>query len=281
MPKKIIVIKSSGQEEPFSEKKYRSSLFRAGASDEIIDEVIKEMQQTIKTKVTTKELYKEAMKILKKKEKSSAGRYHLKYALFELGPSGYPFERFIGDLFEEYGYRVEVSKLIQGFCVTHEVDIIAQKDNKTLLIECKFHNAPGLYCSVKTSLYVNSRFDDIREYAIKNKSKGVPFDEGYLVTNTRFSSDAIAFAECRGVKLIGWHHPKNDGLSRMIDEKGLHPITCVTSLKKAEIRKLILQGIVTCRDLCKNQQSLKDLRLGKERFDEVLKEAGGICKIGD
>jgi hypothetical protein len=81
----------------------------------------------------------------------------------ELGPSGFPFEKYVAEILKYQGYRVEVGVIVEGFCVKHEVDIIAEKEAKHFMIECKFHNQPGTFCDVKIPLYINSRFLDIEK----------------------------------------------------------------------------------------------------------------------
>ncbi|MFP4448724.1 MAG: restriction endonuclease [Bacteroidales bacterium] len=79
----------------------------------------------------------------------------------ELGPSGNPFEYFIGAVFEKQGYKTEVGKVIEGRCVTQEIDVIATKEDNQHLIECKYANDQERRVSIQVPLYVRSRVDDI------------------------------------------------------------------------------------------------------------------------
>ena len=107
----------------------------------------------------------------------------------ELGPTGYPFETFIGKIFEKQGYEVEVGQTIEGYCVSHEMDVIATDKNLQHLVECKkYRTAREKNITIQVPLYVRARIDDI----IK-KRKGLPKYQntefqGWVVTNTRFSS---------------------------------------------------------------------------------------------
>ena len=80
----------------------------------------------------------------------------------QLGPSGHPFEEYIGDILTAKGYDTKVSQILRGACITHEVDVIARTDSRHIMIECKFHNAPGTKSDVQTALYTHARFMDIR-----------------------------------------------------------------------------------------------------------------------
>ena len=70
----------------------------------------------------------------------------------------------------------------------------------------------------------------------------------WLITNTRFSDEAIALAECRGVRLLGWEYPNLQGLNQLLETYQLYPITSIASLKRKQKMDLIKQGIVTCAD---------------------------------
>ena len=49
----------------------------------------------------------------------------------KLGPTGYPFEDFIAKLLQADGYETKVRQILKGECITHEIDVIAEKNNKT------------------------------------------------------------------------------------------------------------------------------------------------------
>ncbi|MGS0527278.1 hypothetical protein ACU8V7_21050 [Zobellia nedashkovskayae] len=44
-----------------------------------------------------------------------------------MGPTGFPFERFIGALLTYSGYETKVGIVMDGICVTHEIDVVAEK----------------------------------------------------------------------------------------------------------------------------------------------------------
>ena len=195
----------------------------------------------------------------------------------ELGPSGYPFERYIGEILKHQGYEVQVGTIVQGLCVTHEVDVLAEDKDELYIIECKFHSNPGNKCDVKTPLYIKSRYDDIVKQWIKTRGNSKKRTEGWLVTNTKFSSDAIQFGNCAGLKLIGWEYPKKGSLKERIDIAGLHPLTSLTTLSRAQKQKLLEKRIVLCRDICDSHSVLNDIGLKRVLISTVLKEAEGLC----
>lgn len=280
MKKKIKIIKASGESEIFSEKKFRQSLARSGAEPEDIKHILSHIEKDVYDGMSTKELYKLTYSLLKKQKiPAVAGRYHLKQAIMQLGPSGFPFERYLGEVLRKQEYHIQVGKGIPGKCApSHEIDLIAKKGTQRLLIECKFHNRSGLRSALKTSLYVKARYDDVQDYIKQQKHTKEKFTRCWLVTNTKFTSVAIAYGECSNLKMISWAHPKDKGLESLIDTKGLHPITCLSTLTGKQIRCLLREGIVLCCDLRKNKKLLKNLKLSAEKIDSVLTECGDICK---
>lgn len=272
------VIKASGEKVFFEPGKIIRSLERAGAGREVIQEVLAETKKQLFDKIPTKEIYKIVFKNLKKLSHSTACKYHLKNAIMELGPAGFPFEKFIATLFEAEGYHTITDQIVKGRCVKHEVDIIAGRDNKHLMIECKFHSDAGNICHVKNALYVYARFLDLEKISLGKHSHAYKFDQGWLVTNTRFSTDAEKYGKCVGMGLLSWNYPKGNGLREIIDRKGLYPVTCLTSLSKNEKQTLLNNNIVLCQTIYESPSVLNPIKLSRIRKKKVLQEAKIISK---
>lgn len=276
----VNVEKASGELVPFDIDKLKRSLYKSGANDAIIQMILSEVESELFEGMTTKEIYRKAFSLLKSKSRASAAKYKLKRALHELGPSGYPFEDFVAEILKFQGYRTKVGEIIRGHCVQHEVDIIAERDGEFLIVECKFHQHQDRYCDVKVPLYIHSRYNDlVRKLSgtamLKDKTP-----EGWIITNTRFTSDAIQYGMCANLHLVGWDFPKRGSLKERIDISGLHPITCLTTLTKREKDMLLEQEIVLCRDLIQNEKTLKNLRLSEARIKNVIAEAQDVCTPG-
>ena len=168
--------------------------------------------------------------------------------------------------------------MLSGDCVTHEIDVIAEKDNNHYMIECKFHNRPGYKCNVKIPLYVHSRFLDVEKQWKKKKESDNKVHQGWVATNTQFTTDAIQYGKCAGMYLLSWNYPKNESLKERIDASGLHPVTCLTTLTGREKRALLDKLIVLCRDICKNENILKKIGVKESRIKKVMAEANALCK---
>ncbi|MFD2823651.1 ATP cone domain-containing protein [Lacinutrix iliipiscaria] len=278
MNKKINIVKYSGEVEAFNIDKLVRSLRHSKANEEVVSQIAKEVLNTLKDGMTTKEIYKIAYEMLKRKSKSSSARYKLKKAIMELGPTGYPFEKFVGKILEHEGYfDVNVGVIMQGHCVTHEVDVTALKENEHYLIECKFHSVQGRFCNVKIPLYINSRFKDLERQWLKQKEHSLKLHKGWVYTNTRLSSDAIQYGKCAGLGLVSWDYPADNNLKGRIDSSRLHPITCLTSLTKKEKQNLLNSGIVLCKELCEKPSILEIEGINELKRKSILKEANELC----
>jgi uncharacterized protein YqgQ/Holliday junction resolvase-like predicted endonuclease len=276
--KNTVIIKESGDKATFNSDKLRTSLQKSGASDLSIEIIINEIESILFDGITTKEIYKRAFAILRKHSRPTASRYKLKKGILELGPSGFPFEKFVGELLKNQGYKVQVGVNVQGICVLHEVDIIAEKENNHYMIECKFHSSFKIPCNVKIPLYIQSRFLDIEKQWIKLPNHFHKYHQGWLVNNTRFTTDAIQFGECVGLKLISWDYPKKESLKDLISFSGLYPITCLNTITKAEKQLLLSKDIVLCKQLCKHSEILNQMGISKTRKKNILDDAHALCK---
>lgn len=274
----ILITKSSGESAPFSYQKLRKSLAGAGASQAVIEDIIEQVESELYPGMSTKNIYKKTFSLLKTKPGALAARYKLKSAIMELGPTGFAFERFIGALMRYQGYQVVVSKFMKGSCVQHEIDVVATKGNEQFFIECKFHNLPSYQCDVKIPLYINSRFKDVESELLKKVTNKTMFYQGWIVTNTRFSQDAIAYGRCAGLHLLGWNYPEGKGLKELVESSGIHPLTSLTTLTHAEKQRLLEEKLVLCRELCDNPGHLEELGMGQERLKRVMLEAYGLCQ---
>lgn len=274
----INVIKASGERWEFSSEKLRNSLLHSGASSKIVDEIVARVKDELYDGISTREIYNRAFALLKGKKSIYASKYKLKKAIYELGPTGFPFERFIGALLYYSGYKVEVSKVIQGKCVSHEVDVIASKNSDHILAECKFHGDSKNKCDVKIPLYINSRYKDILENYKESKSPAVP-NQGWVVTNTRFTKDASQFGDCVGLYLLSWDTPKGDSLKERIDRLGLYPITVSTLLSGREIQFLLSRDIVLCRQLVNDKFYLDHLGVSDARKERILDELNQLTTV--
>ena len=262
----VYVIKANGEKELFDPAKLKRTLLRAGASQVHAEEIIKDADRFVFDGMTTKELLKKVLGGLRSVP-VIAGRYDLKGALLRLGPTGFTFEQFMARVLQEYGYATQTDQILAGKCVKHEVDILAAKGKKTTFVECKYHNAPGIYTDLHVAMYTWARFIDLKE----GKEK---VDEGLLITNTKFSMDAMDFGICRGLRMMGWNFPKGEGLQDRIEKKDLWPIT-VLKVDKFLIEQLSSNRLLLVKDIAKmNPEALaKKAKIPRPKADALVTQA--------
>lgn len=276
-----VIIKADGSKEVFDPERLVLSLKRSGAKDFAAERIARTITDTVSPGTSSKEIYTHAFALLRREARPVAARYALRRALLELGPTGHPFEDFISHLYRAEGWHVETRKVIRGKCVSHEVDFYAShtEQNEFLAAELKYHNDPGYKTDLKVALYVKSRFDDI--FACDASVRSCPIDRGLLVTNTKFTSEAVAYAECSGVELLGWGYPANNTLFMRMSRAKVYPITAVTRLSRAEKRLLIDRGIIAVDEIVRDRRALDSLHLSSERVGALLAEAEGLLALND
>lgn len=266
----IYVTKLSGERELFSEQKLRQALEHAAVVPHLIDETIAYVKNNIRDGILTRDIYHLAFSYLHEREQGSAGRYGLRKAIMEMGPDGHPFENLIGEVFKAQGFNVETSVVLSGKCVQHEVDVVAQKGDKKIMVECKFHHEQAVKSDVKVALYVQARFEDLRDVH--------HFTEVWLVTNTKFSYDAIRYANCIGMHAVGWSYPKEGSLQHLVEQAGLHPITSLQSVTTAQKRMWLDGGIVTCRDIREKKNAFQIANIHEKQHEKIMLEINQICR---
>lgn len=270
------ITKRNGEKVPFDVQKLIDSLDRSGASEAEIENVIREVGRNLIDGMSTHKVYQLAYSILRKKSRMAAGKYRLKKAILELGPTGFPFERFVGELLKNQGYQVKVGQVIQGHCVKHEVDVVAEKEDRKFMIECKFHRDPSRKSDVKVSLYIHSRFLDVAQQWKKQPNERLRFHQGWIVTNTRFSEDALQYGKCAGLQMISWDYPLQGSLRERIDRSGLHPITALQSLTKKEKQEILNLDVVLCRNI--DRDLLVKIGMKDNQIKKIMTEVNELIK---
>tara|TARA_R110000796_G_C14570566_1_gene435700 strand:- start:720 stop:1562 length:843 start_codon:yes stop_codon:yes gene_type:complete len=275
----LLVKKQTLEMEPYSEDKFKASIISCGVDSVQAARIVDLLKPQLYNGISTVEIHKKAYSFLKKHDSIFASKYILKRAIFELGPTGYPFERLISALLKKKGYSTKVSVVLNGKCVTHEIDVLAEKDGVAYVVECKFHTDSKAVSNVKIPLYINSRFLDVQEQWNTDPLHKTYLKQGWLVTNTRFTQDAIDYARCVGLTLLSWDYPKNNGIKANIDSYGLFPISTLTRLTKKEKQQLIAKDIILVDELLQAPCHLIDIVLEDDKIKHVMEEIDRLCNI--
>ncbi len=273
LPEEIIVVKKNGEQEPFSEEKVLRSMQRIGLAKHLQPMVLEHIKGKLHPNIETYEIFSHIREFLDQKDQKASLKFNLKQAIFDLGPTGFPFEQYMARVFEMQGYQTKVGEVVQGACVTHEIDIQIEKDGRREIVEAKFHNQQGVKTDVQVLLYTYARFLDIKEVN--------PIDANWVVTNTKLTGDAAHYAQCKGVKVIGWSYPENNNLQDFVEKPHLYPITILNTLSKQEKQSLLSGNIILCCDfLNTSDHELQDkyfldqetIRLTKEKSKMICSE---------
>ena len=271
------VVKYSGDTVDFNSNKLLKSLLKAGANPEQAQHIISTISAQLFDGMATKQIYKMAFALLKKNSNAHAARYNLREAIQMLGSAGFYFEKYIARLFESEGYKTKTNLVLQGKCVTHEIDVLIQKDSEMGMVECKFHMGREVASDVKVPMYILSRFNDLKSKSHSFFDSKSPLTSCWIVTNNRFTADAITFANCSGLQLLSWNYPENNCLKSKTDQNKLYPITCLTTLSMAEKEHLLQEELLLVKDILVQSSVLNAIGLSPNRIQNVLKEARELC----
>jgi hypothetical protein len=262
----VNVLKANGNIEPFNEEKLRTSMTRTGITPNQQNNVLNQLEQKLYENIPTSEVYQHVTGTLQTESRLSKARYTLKRAIMELGPTGYPFEDYVSQILKSKGYVTQVRSILTGRCVSHEIDVIAEKAGiEKLMIEAKFHNAPGIHTDVHVSLYTKARFEDLKE-----KYK---FDRAWLFTNTKITPDALAYALCVNMGVVSWSYPQQEGLRDLAERERLYPVTILSSLSQAQKHVLLDSHVVLVKELLKDSECLDLLGIQSGKKEEIVEEA--------
>jgi len=269
----ITVIKRDGSEVPFDDRRVLMSIERVGVPKELHDRVLAHIKEKVQADntITTDEIFYHIREFLIDKDKRSGLRFNLRQAIFELGPTGFPFEKYLGKIFADQGYKVQTDLIMEGECVNHEIDLLLEKDGKREIVEAKFHNQIIGKTDIHVLLYTYARFLDVKD---KNNLDGV-----WVATNTKISTESIDYANCKGIKVLSWNYPQEWNLAEFVEKPKMYPVTTLTDLTMEEERRFIDNGIVLASDLLKisDEELRTKYLIDNKRIPVIRESAELIC----
>ncbi|MFQ5620279.1 MAG: hypothetical protein ACE5FT_00375 [Candidatus Nanoarchaeia archaeon] len=273
--RRVWIIKANGEKAWYNRRKLFKTCRRSGASTKACNAAIEKVERVLKDGMRTKDILKIMMGGLEKHAPYHAPRYDLKGAIMRLGPAGFHFEKLTAELLQKYGYSTTTNAELQGKCVKQEVDIIAIKNKKCHMIECKFHHQSGIYTGLKETMYTWARFEDLVDgYKTGTCDK---FHVPWLISNTKFSNAAMQYGPCKGVKITGWQHPAGESYQDLLEKKDLYPITSIKITRQA-LASFAKGNIMFLRDLCELSENevMKRTKLGRHQLNKYRDLAGKI-----
>jgi len=274
----LFVVKFNGEKEPFSIKKVYRSARRVGASEKLAKKIARIIEKEAYPGIKTSEIFKRVKKLLQQEVPRAALRFNLKKGMKKLGPTGFPFEQYIGAVFSENGFKIKLNKYIPGFCCKkYEIDFLAEKNNFLYIGECKYRHLPRHKVHTDTALANYARFLDIKKkYSFRKDIKL----KSLLITNAKFTTRAIKYSECVGVELLGWNYPRNKGLEYLIDSQKLYPITILPSLPRFLAKIFASKKMMLAQDILKIdiKEFARKTKISKKRLEILVKEAKSLLE---
>ena len=274
------VIKTGGDKEKFSTSKLCLSIRKAGAPRDLADSICKTVGSDVSPNDSTTAIFRKALKYLVREDMGVAARYSLRRGIEELGPAGFIFEHYFQTVLDAYGFKTRRNVIMKGYCVTHEIDVIASSGSKRFLVEAKYHNVQNLKTHVDVIMYADARLQDI----VKKEGEGNQKKYEYamwVVTNTKFTDASIQYAKCRGIRLTGWNYPRGESLEDIIADKKLYPVTVLPSLPRTILPALVAKNIILAQDLLTYSANdlVKEFSMERELAEQLVKEVQGITQI--
>lgn len=272
------IIKASGKQELYSKQKLCRSLKATGAPKSLIDRVCLIVGKEISPGMTTQEIFEKTRRYLAKENPAIAAKYSLKQGIMQLGPSGFLFEKYVGAILEEYGYKVKINQMMRGKSgIFHEIDILAHTKDTHHIIEAKYHNSRGVKTDVQVAMYMYARLLDIEAYQRKREKEK---HKAWLFTNTKFTRSAIQYALHKGIKLTGWKYPKKESLEMLIIGKSLYPVTVLPSVNRYAKEQFAKHNLYFAKDLISltSKQFQKLFAIKQKIAQNIQKEAMQLCE---
>jgi len=271
----LFIINNQGEKEGFSFKKVYRGIIRTGAPRSLAKEIAQSVEKEIYPGITTREIYRKIKKLLNQEMPRPGMIFSLKEAMKKLGPTGFPFERYVGEIFSRQGFEVKLNQHLCGYCLDYEIDFLAQKDNLLYIAECKYRNLSKSLIHSDTILAHQSLFLDLKKtLSADEKYKNFNF-KSLLVTNNKFTKSTIKYAQCVGTELLGWNFPHNRGLEYIIGKNKFFPITIFPSLKKDLAGVLASKKMMLAEDILKinPQKFARQQKVSLTEINSLIKEA--------
>jgi len=273
----LYAINSAGDKEIFSPQKVYNSARRVGASKELAAKVAEAVKKEAYDGIKTSEIFKMVKKLLGRQFPRGALKFNLKEAMRKLGPTGFPFEKFIGEILKRLGFEVKINQQIPGFCLDdYEIDFVARREDFIYVGECKYRNLAGDKVHIQDALANYARFLDILKgpYFAKGEYRGCKI-KTIMVTNTKFTQKIINYASCNDISLLGWKYPRDNGLEYLVEKHKLYPVTILAGLRGYLKEIFVSEKMMLVQDVMKiNPQNFsKKFNIPQRSIYALMEEA--------
>ena len=258
-----MVKKADGSLQLFDREKVIRTCLRMGASIQDANRIAEQVEKRLYDGISTAKILQMVFQHMRGHKPSIGNLFDLRKGL-SLMTSKPEFEVFVQAILARNGFEVQPNKLLKGKCVEHEVDAVAKKNGFAYFVEAKHHSNYHTPTGLDESRIARAVLEDVTEAFALGKSN-LKIDGAMIVTNTRYSDQAIQYGRCRGILQIGWSSPANHGLQNMIEGRNLFPLSCLKSLRMDARVKLAYHGIVLFEQITKEGETELSRRTGLPR----------------
>ena len=241
------MIKADGSKQLFDKGKVVRTCLRMGASPELAMEVADKVEDRVCEGMPTSKVLQLIFRFMRRDKPDLRYLFDLRKGLSLMG-SKPEFELFVLVLLAHQGFEVTANRILKGRCVEHEVDGIARKDGVTYFVEAKHHLSYHALTGLDESRIARAVLEDVSE-SFQLGRTDLKIDKAMIVTNTRYSEHAMKYGQCRDIMQVGWNYPFNEGLEAIIEEKRLHPLSCIRVLSDEVRLRLVDCGVVLISQL--------------------------------
>ncbi|MEM4497271.1 MAG: restriction endonuclease [Nitrososphaerota archaeon] len=243
----IRVRKADGRLEPYDGSKIMRTALYLGLDREDAERIEREVLEKAYDGIPTSEILAMIRDLAEEIRPELSQARDIREAISAMRPKP-DFEDYARIVLREAGYLVEPGRLLEGRCVSHEIDGIAFKGDEVFVVEVKHHFNQHAYTSLGTVLELWAALEDLRE-GYRLGFHPYAFTSAILVCNTKISQHAEQYARCKGIMYMGWRYPRAFALSDIVSSKKIYPITMIKSLSAEAVAKLGDRGIVTLNQL--------------------------------
>lgn len=221
----IFVRKADGSRQPFEREKVMRTCLRMGASVHAAEQVAHRVEGRVYDGISTAALLQMILRFMRSQKPDLRNILDLRKGLSLMVPKP-EFEVFVQALLASNGFEVSPNQLLVGKCVLHEVDGIARRDGVTYFVEAKHHVNYHALTGLDESRIARAILEDVGEGFVLGKSL-LKVDGAMIVTNTRYSDEALQYGSCREILQVGWSSPVGRGLKDLIEGVSMFPLSCL------------------------------------------------------
>ena len=236
------VKKADGSRQGFDREKIVRTCLRMGASVQVANQVADKVERRIYNGIPTAIVLQMILRFMRGQKPEIGNLLDLRKGLSLMFPKP-EFEVFVQSLLARSGFEVSPNSLLTGKCVLHEVDGIAKRDGVTYFVEAKHHVNYHALTGLDESRIARAILEDVGEGYAAGMSD-LKIDKAMIVTNTRYSDEALQYGACRDILQIGWSSPMGHGLQDLIGGTHMFPLSCLKGLSQIARLRLANSGVV-------------------------------------